>query len=96
MRIAVGEILLGEQRPGRRQFLQHGDIGGRGALLCKVVDGFERGQTDHVGRDPPVIQVAAVAADGTVDFQSVFEPGDGNRRSRVRARYARSPCRCRS
>jgi|GEM_PF-4262617 len=75
MRVAVLVALLGQERVGGREFFQDGDVGHRGFFGGEILDRFERGKTDQIRGNFPVVEITAVAADRAIDLEAVFEAG---------------------
>ena len=73
MRVAVGILGLGEKSAGVGKFSEDGEIGGRRFLRREIFDGFECGDANEISGDPAVVEVAAVIADGAVNFQFVSQ-----------------------
>jgi hypothetical protein len=80
--IAVDVFGLGEEGDvagggvGSGEFFQDGEVGRARLFGLQILDGFQAGHADEVGRHLAVVEVATVVADGAVDGQTVFQAGE--------------------
>ena len=67
---------LRQERIGRGEFFEYAKICGRGAFGSEVFDRLEGRKADEISGDFAVVEVFAVVANRTIDFQLVLQTGD--------------------